>query len=140
MIEEVETCKVVVADSYTVVVDFEEDTLVEGFDTGIEAYMYLNDLKNYFGWVFDFEETYIDFEEEDIDFVEDNLVVEVDMEAVVEYMYVNDEDSVEENLEVVVVNNNYFDKDFVTYMYLIYGNYFYYIHFDYYIVDFLYLD
>jgi len=147
VIEEVEEYKMIVAGSYIVVLDFEEDTLVQDFDKEIEAYMYLNDLKNDFGWTFDFvvedidfEESYIDFEEEYMDFVEQNFVVEVGIEVVVAYMYLNVEDSVVEHFELVVVNNYYFDEDYVAYMYLIYENYFHYIHFDYYIVDFLHFD
>jgi hypothetical protein len=107
------------AEPYMVVavVDFEEDTLVEDFDKEIEAYMYLNDLKNYFGK---------DFVGEDIDFVEHNfeMEVEVDMESVVAYKYLNVEDFVEESF-AVVVNSYCFGKDFVEHMYLIYENYFY---------------
>jgi len=92
-------------------VDYEMETFEEDFDKEMEAYMYLNDLKNYF----EKENDFVELEEENIDFVE----VEVDLLDVVGKMYLNVEYFVE-NYFVVVVKNHYFDMDFEVYMYLIY--------------------
>ena len=109
-----------------------EGTLGEDFDRvgEFEAYMYLNDLNNYFGKDRDF------LEEDYIDFVEDNLVAGSYMDLVVDNFQVDS--------FVVVGNNRDFGMDleaFEVYRYLNDEKYLNYIHFDWdYIADFQDLD